>query len=306
MNSVSLAGGLGNQFFQMFACASISPSNGVLIETDLGKPDLSSSNVPKSLLWEFPFEVRKMDNLKPNYLVQKQFNYLLRTSQLEGKSFTHEAVTRFSGISNFLGRSQTKLVSTTKQYIELLNSNESSSYHFTGYFQTAHGVYDFVRENRLKVKLREQNTELLNEFKGSLDIEHSVFVHVRIGDYASERRFGIAPISYYERCLTELSRDRRPLGIYLFSDDPKQFISMAPESITKSLKYVCDTRIPDYLQFELFRLGKNYVIANSTFSWMGAALSESEEIKVFAPNPWFIHRKDPIDLIPAMWIEVSR
>jgi hypothetical protein len=284
----------------------MSCSDGVLVETDLGKPALSNSKIPKSLLWEFPFEVKKMANLEPNYFLQKQFNFLLRTSQIEGKSILHEAVARFSGIPSFLGRSHTQLVSTTKQYIELLNSNKSASYHFTGYFQTARGVYDFVRENRLEVKLREQSTELLNDFKKRLDIENSVFVHARIGDYASERRFGIAPISYYEKCLTELSRDKRPLGIYLFSDDPEQFISMAPESITKNLKYVSDPRMPDYLQFELFRLGKKYVIANSTFSWMGAALSESAEIKVFAPNPWFIHRKDPIDLIPAMWIEVSR
>jgi hypothetical protein len=197
-------------------------------------------------------------------------------------------------------------VSTTRQYIDLLGSSQSSSYHLAGYFQTSHRVYDFVRENRFNVKLRKQNDQLISEFRKNLDNERSVFIHARLGDYVREPSFGVVPMSFYEECLTQLSREKGSLGIYLFSDNPKQFISLAPDSISKNLKYVCDTRIPDHLQFELFRLGKNYVIANSTFSWMGAALSHSDYVNVFAPKPWFIHQNDPIDLIPSTWNEVSR
>jgi hypothetical protein len=113
-------------------------------------------------------------------------------------------------------------------------------------------------------------------------------------------------MDYYERSLRKIWEVYGPQKIYLFSDNSELFISRASELIKENLVFVCDPKVPDYLQFEMLRLGKKYVIANSTFSWMATSLSEADDLTVYAPKPWFEDLDDPIDLIPNSWIEVSR
>jgi hypothetical protein len=46
--------------------------------------------------------------------------------------------------------------------------------------------------------------------------------------------------------------------------------------------------------------GSAFVIANSTFSWWSAFLSESPDV-VIAPQKWYRNKIDPEDLIPPNW-----
>jgi hypothetical protein len=46
--------------------------------------------------------------------------------------------------------------------------------------------------------------------------------------------------------------------------------------------------------------GSAFAIANSTFSWWSAFLSEDPEV-VIVPKAWFRERKEPQDLIPIDW-----
>jgi hypothetical protein len=55
---------------------------------------------------------------------------------------------------------------------------------------------------------------------------------------------------------------------------------------------------------EIMRLGKAYIIANSTFSWWGAMLSKSENPLVICPDIWFKSQAEPLDLIPSSWKRV--
>ena len=50
---------------------------------------------------------------------------------------------------------------------------------------------------------------------------------------------------------------------------------------------------------------KNFVIANSTFSWWGAWLSKSENKIVVAPKVWYLgNNVDTKDIIPREWIQL--
>lgn len=50
---------------------------------------------------------------------------------------------------------------------------------------------------------------------------------------------------------------------------------------------------------------KNFIIANSSFSWWGAWLSSSPEKVVVCPTQWFGDKDlDTSDLIPKEWIRM--
>ena len=54
---------------------------------------------------------------------------------------------------------------------------------------------------------------------------------------------------------------------------------------------------------------KGYIIANSSFSWWGAWLSETENPKVIAPSRWFgdtgyTAKNNTQDIVPDRWIKI--
>lgn len=304
--SVSLAGGLGNQLFQLFAAASATKTEEIFVERNFGRPNLDGAGRPKALMWSFPFNVRMMDNHEQSFLIQKEFNYLLGTSQKIGHDKVREWFARKSRVMASLGLPNSALISSTRDFINLLQENRDASCHFLGYFQTRHGIYEYARKNRSEISLVNIDNAYLNDFVQRLDTQRAVFVHARLGDYSTERKIGIAATEYYERCIKRISDQHDAREIYLFSDDPNRFMSQAPTTLKKRIVFVCDPEIPDYLQFEMFRKGSTFVLANSTYSWMGAALSDDENPVVYVPRPWFVGQNDPIDLIPSTWNEVSR
>lgn len=132
----------------------------------------------------------------------------------------------------------------------------------------------------------------------------SVALHVRRGDYLNginTEVFAELPITYYERSLTHI------IGIlgyaprvYIFSDDY--------DYVCKAFKNLCGCEVVpvppgiDYEDMYLMSCAKHHIIANSSFSWWSAALSDEDGITV-APKQWFKDRPNP-DLIRDGWLSV--
>ena len=51
-------------------------------------------------------------------------------------------------------------------------------------------------------------------------------------------------------------------------------------------------------------LCSRHIIANSTFSWWGAFLTDGQS-KVIAPDKWFRNGDDPYKLIPNNWTRIE-
>ena len=120
------------------------------------------------------------------------------------------------------------------------------------------------------------------------------FLHVRRGDYLQYSHIHInLPQAYYETALALLNHDK----ILVFSDDP---MWCAKQPWLNKYTIVNES---DELSALIMMASckKGAIIANSTFSWWGAILSECNT--VFYPSRW-ISGANP-DLFPQGWTRVD-
>lgn len=143
--------------------------------------------------------------------------------------------------------------------------------------------------------------ELLNEFvfKGKLNLEqkrlmekmrvdNSVAVHIRRGDYLNQENevYRVLPKEYYLRAINFVKRKEEICDFYFFSDD----IAWCKAEFKEiEHAFFIDSQISNspYVDLELMKQCKCFIIANSTFSWWGAWLSERENKTMIAPVKWF-------------------
>ncbi|MES2699615.1 MAG: alpha-1,2-fucosyltransferase [Pseudomonadota bacterium] len=122
----------------------------------------------------------------------------------------------------------------------------------------------------------------------------AVVVHVRRGDYVNvpehAQSIGFVGLDYYARALEFIhSKIARP-KVFVFSDDLGWCREKLP-SLGISVDYV-DLKAPGGVQQHAFELqlmsrGRNFVLANSTFSWWAAWLSSADIPLVVVPEKWF-------------------
>jgi hypothetical protein len=140
---------------------------------------------------------------------------------------------------------------------------------------------------------------------GRIRSTNSVALHVRRGDYVSNPAaadfHGTCDMAYYAAAVADLTRRQADAELFVFSDEP--------EWARVNLKFDLPTHIVDahtpeqgHLDLELMRHCRHHIIANSSFSWWGAWLCESQAQRVYAPQRWF---RDPgtntSDVIPPLW-----
>jgi Glycosyl transferase family 11 len=136
---------------------------------------------------------------------------------------------------------------------------------------------------------------------------NAVCVHVRRGDYLLPAHFkyhGLCSAGYYQRALQMIRARVANPQFFVFSDDwPWCREHLADEDIV-----VVDANKPDagHDELRLMAACRNHVIANSSMSWWGAWLAAGEGQIVVAPTPWFTHRPETPDLLPAGWVTLPR
>ncbi len=178
--------------------------------------------------------------------------------------------------------------------------------YFRGYWQNKKyflGVReDVTRELTLKDEyisqaIRDKANEISQE-------KETVAVHIRRGDYLNENNrnlFNSLSNSYYEAAIECIQDYFGPdLKIYLFTDD-YEYVSNNMQDLCG---YSCEVIRPGkpYEDLLLMQKAKHHVIANSTYSWWGAALSPNGSTgMVIYPRKWYHDRPNP-DLFLDKWI----
>jgi hypothetical protein len=174
-----------------------------------------------------------------------------------------------------------------------------------GYFQT----YKFASKPRVFSQLfelvpRSFGPDLL-AYRELAIKEKPLVVHVRLGDYLAERKFGVLPQSYFHDAIETFTKKNSAIKIWVFSDDLEMAKSYFNSEMQAAIRWIPEIDGSPVNTLELMRHGSGYVISNSTFSWWGAFLSYDRKARVIAPYPWFAHMESPTDLIPPSWEKIN-
>ena len=150
---------------------------------------------------------------------------------------------------------------------------------FFGYYQSPKYFEHIKDEIKNDFRFSDEVESICNEMYESINGKEIVSLHIRRTDYIVNNNHPLQPMSYYEKALKLFDKN---VQILVFSDDPtwcQEQELFADDSIMISEGNDAD------VDMCLMSKCNYHIIANSSFSWWGAWLGNSE--KVVAPSNWF-------------------
>ena len=177
--------------------------------------------------------------------------------------------------------------------------------YLNGYWQTEKYFRDVASVIRadftFKTPLANRNAELAEQI-GQVS---AVSLHVRRNDYAKNPQtnaaHGLCSLDYYRVAIKQVYERVEQPYFFIFSDD----IAWVKGNLRMALpcEYIDRNQgAESYNDMRLMSLCRHHIIANSTFSWLGAWLNPSPEKIVVAPKKWFANDTNiTVDLFPQGW-----
>jgi hypothetical protein len=311
-NYVILTGGLGNQLFQINYAKFIQERDGVpsLLLPSIGFPRRDSEGLPDSNLLTQDFEVVESQS-RMSELLRRVSGLLLRLHLKESTNLL------FSGLL-FILRTLASLIFSL-HFRRLTGLNVPRDIGFdnpkpTGFIDQVHIGYfqsyqygqniDFLRA--MDKDLDTDFGKLLARFEEKSETEQPVIVHVRLTDYRAQDDFGTLSADYYEKAISIVFKQSKNTNLWIFSDEPEECLKVIPTSFQQYSQVMNFSQLSPLQNLLLMRLGKSYVIANSSYSWWACFSAELTPKSVCAPEPWFARMRTPNHLIPQRWNVVRR
>jgi hypothetical protein len=297
---VVLAGGLGNQLFQI-ASALSSTSENIYAVTCIGEPRTHLGKVEISEL-DFEGRVIFLSCTRSHSISRRAFLGLLSLATNRRYLFSNTLIRlpilcMISVIITLHLRSPVfPRVSVGAGYDPDFEFRRGNL--FVGYFQT----YRIEQSAKvlLTVALDKHYLSQLDLSKQQLDL----VIHSRLGDYKNETSFGIIGQEYFSKALEILGKKTDTNKIGLFSDDPILAKRQMPLEYRDLIEVMESSGDSPLLVLLKMRSSRSYILSNSTFGWWAAFTSTPE--KVVVPNPWFSDGETPNELLPESWIKVPR
>lgn len=171
-----------------------------------------------------------------------------------------------------------------------------------GYFQTERyfsHIADSIKEDfTFKRDVVENCKEVMEE------LSEPIALHVRRTDYV-EKSQDHPPCSmkYYHEALKRF-HEKRP--VVIFSDDVKW---CKEQDIFKPDRFLVSETDNNVYDMCMMTMCDDYIIANSSFSWWGAWLSQNPDPTVIAPKKWFgdtgyTAKNNTEDICPDRWVRI--
>ncbi len=305
---VKLYGGLGNQLFQLAGGLCIAGSRKLTLEIDFNSTDGSISEYRLPTGTDVKFLDSRDLRIK---LYSKLCNLQLRIS-------TNAAPNLKKRIAKIFLRILLTLILSlrNKRPIKLLDpkglgysdlSSSSNHQYLIGYMQSYIWTENSDVLNQIKeMQLRNRNTgleSLLYDMKS----KKILAVHVRLGDYLVNPKFGQLNQEYYRRSI-KMGLDRKEYDcIWVFSNDmvrAKSLLNFLNEC-SLEVNWVDDSNFSAPELLSLLSSCNGIVLANSSFGWWSARISRNSTKFISAPNPWFAEIDSPRLLIPQSWVLVD-
>ena len=179
-----------------------------------------------------------------------------------------------------------------------------------GYFQTWKYFADYEQlikdEFTVSTPPSQENSKMIKELESC----ESVCVHVRRGDYLLDVNANLGNVcsyEYYDRAIKFMKEKLNSPMFYFFSNDHSEieWLKANWNFPDANIKYV-DLNNSDYEELRLMYSCKNFIIANSSFSWWGAYLSRNKNKIVCAPSKW-LNEMQAIEnnILPPDWNVIS-
>ncbi|MEK9207543.1 MAG: alpha-1,2-fucosyltransferase [Patescibacteria group bacterium] len=275
---VRLKGGLGNQMFQYALGRVLALKNKTDLKLDISFFNLKFRNITKRSYDLDVFNI-KAGVINKNKIVTYVFSVFKKIMKMPGQE---------RGFNFDL-----KMLS--------LGPNACLDGYFQSYkyFSDFKNIIkkDFTLKNPLAQNIRNLGDEILNT--------NSLCIHVRRGDYVGNSYHEVVNSEYYKKGINYISGKTSIEKIYVFSDD----ISWCEENIKFQFPVMFVGQeyagVKDEGHMYLMSMCKHFIIANSSFSWWSAWLSDYESKIVVCPKQWFGDAsKNTGDLIPEEWKKI--
>lgn len=135
----------------------------------------------------------------------------------------------------------------------------------------------------------------------------SVMIHIRRGDYVTNAKtleiHGVCGLDYYTNAMAMVESHISKPKYFVFSND----LIWAKKNLTSrhELNFVDGNAFEPVEDLRLMSSCRHHIIANSTFSWWAAWLSDVQESIVVAPKKWFAtDRYYTGDIVPSRWSRI--
>ncbi|MBN2301303.1 MAG: alpha-1,2-fucosyltransferase [Lentisphaerae bacterium] len=286
---VKLMGGLGNQMFQYAAGRNLAHRLRTRLQLDVSLYPTQSFRTYR--LHHF--------NIQENII---------------SKHDLQRFVARASKVSFFerIGLKQRSMVISEKPVPTFVPAVFSAQGHvyLRGFWQSEHYFSEIAPIIRKEFTMKTEPQGINKDFLQNITETQSVALHVRRGDYVTNSTtnqfHGVCSLAYYQTAVRLITQQVREPHFFIFSDDAewtrKNIQSDCP------MTFVAHNHTEPQEDLRLMRHCKHFIIANSSFSWWGAWLSEYSDKIIIAPRQWFRDAASDtyttMYLKPESWIQI--
>lgn len=178
------------------------------------------------------------------------------------------------------------------------------------------------QELTLKEELSKSAQEAKEKIQKLSDVTDVVLIHVRRGDYITNQHahahHGFTGVQYYTEAIhTLLSKIKsvatKNIPHFILASDDVVWTKEHIIPLLGNMQYTVlseEFRMPDYEELYIMSCCTHFIIANSTFSWWAAWLSDTakkmgKEKIVIGPKQWTANPSvDTRDVLPKDWIHI--
>ncbi|MCP4552061.1 MAG: alpha-1,2-fucosyltransferase, partial [Bacteroidetes bacterium] len=181
------------------------------------------------------------------------------------------------------------------------------SLYIEGLWQSEGYFKDIESTIRLELRIKPPTDAVNIDMGATINDSVAIAVHVRFFDMPDDIGVNNAPHEYYVRAVEKMENIAPNAYYYIFSDQPdaaRMCIPLPDDRVTSISHNYGDVNA--YANLWLMSLCQHFIIANSTFSWWGAWLSNSTDKIVIAPG---FEKREGVSgwgfegLIPDDWIK---
>lgn len=298
-----LHGGIGNQMFQIAAMVNKYGQNNFLVNFSLQNnvhrlsgPNISDTNLKDC----FQF----VDISNNSFLFKKIINFLIRLSTKSNITTfkTRTLIYIFKALLSKIYLNGREII--LNNGIGFSNIDNSTINPFIiGYYQSYVWLTNpSVKKMFLNIKFLNEGKELQNFIKRAV-VENPLVIHIRLGDYRSDSNLGHLSKEYYLSNLNQEWNSQVYKKIWVFSNEINLAKELIPSYLIPNCVWVDDEVKNSATIFQIMRLGRGYILSNSTFGWWAASLSNNLNPKIIVPKPWFKNQQSPTRLIPEKWVQ---